>query len=173
VNYRSDVDSDHVEYELTGASTGGERELESDSEFGKEFGKPVAESGLPSWKEVYSLTQDSQEHSQRHVCIDFPPPELKLNWKKTNTFQAIGPFMKEYLDLLELDPHKESKVESLVSVMSDLIIDLKKDQLKQLGINRNKGKRHVSCLVPHDKRHRVEEITTRGNNPKKKRFSQT
>jgi hypothetical protein len=92
------------------------------------------------------------------------------NWKETNAFQAVGPFMKEYLYLLELDPHKESKVESLVSVavMSDLIVDLKKDQLKWLGINRNKGKRHVSCLVAHDKRRRVK-ITTRGNNPKKKK----
>jgi hypothetical protein len=76
--------------------------------------------------------------------------------------------MKEYLDLLELDPNKESKIKSLVSVMSDFIIDMKKDQLKWLGINPNKGKRHVSCLVPHNKHHRVE-IMTRGNNPYKKK----
>jgi hypothetical protein len=81
--------------------------------------------------------------------------------------------MKEYLDLLELDPDKESKIESFVTLMSDLIIDLKKDKLKWLGINPNKGKRHVSCLVPHNKRRRVE-ITTRGNNPyKKKKISWT
>jgi hypothetical protein len=141
-------------------STGNECELQRDSE----FGKPIAEKGQPSWKEAYSLTQDSQER----VCIDFPPPEKKSNWKEKHTFQAIGPFMKEYLDLLKLDPGKESKIESLVSVMSDLIIDLKKDQLNWLGINPNKGKRHVFCLVPHDKHHRVE-ITTRGNNPYKKR----
>jgi hypothetical protein len=146
--------------DLTGASTGDECELESDSE----FGKPVAEKDWPSWKEAYSLTQDSQEC----VGIDFPLSEKKSNWKEINAFQAVGPFMKEYLDLLKLDPDKESKIESLVSVMSDLIIDLKKDQLKQLGINPNKGKRHVSCLVPHDKRRRVG-ITTRGNNPYKKK----
>jgi hypothetical protein len=92
----------------------------------------------------------------------------KTNWKETNAFQAVGPFMKEYLDLLELNHNKESKLESLVSVMLDLIIDLKKDQLKRLGINPNKRKRHVSCLVPHDNRRRVE-IRTRGNNPYKKK----
>jgi hypothetical protein len=113
VNYCSDIDSDHVDYDLTGASTGDEGELESDSE----FGKTIAEKGQPSWKEAYSLTQDSQEC----VCIDFPPPEMQSNWKETNAFQAVSPFTKEYLDLLELDPDKESKIESLVSMMSDLV----------------------------------------------------
>jgi hypothetical protein len=146
VNYRSDVDSDHVEYDLTGASTEDDEEGQPDS----------------------FLTQESHFHSKKSACIDFPRPELKCNWKETNAFQAVGPFMKEYLDLLELDPHKESKVKSLVSVMSDLIVDLKKDQLKRLGINRNKGKRHVSCSVAHDKRRRVEIIPQ-----KKRKFNQT
>jgi hypothetical protein len=160
VNYCSDIDSDHVDYDLTGASTGDECELES----GSKFGMSIAEKGRPSWKEAYSLTQDSQEC----VGIDFPPLEKKFNWKETNAFQAIGPFMNEYLNLLELEPDKESKIEYLVSVTLDLIIDLKKDQLKWLGINPNKGKRHVSCS--HNKRCRVE-IMTRGNNPYKKKKS--
>jgi hypothetical protein len=74
VNYRSDVDSDHVDYDFTGASTGNEWELERDSE----FGKPIAEKGWPSWKEAHSLTKDSQEH----VCIDFPPQKKKLERDK-------------------------------------------------------------------------------------------
>jgi hypothetical protein len=43
VDYHSDVDSDHVDYDITGVSTGKECELESDLE----FGKPVAEKGRP------------------------------------------------------------------------------------------------------------------------------
>jgi hypothetical protein len=84
VNYRSDVDSDHVDYDLTGASTGDECELESYSE----FGKPIAEKGRPSWKEAYSLTQDSQER----VCIDFPPPEKTIQLERNKRLPSRRPF---------------------------------------------------------------------------------
>jgi hypothetical protein len=105
---------------------------------------------------------DNDFDSDRSEDIMFPPAAAATpSWKETNVFQVVAPFMKEYLDLLELADQKESKIKSLVKVMSNLIIEEKKDQLEQQGINTNKHKTHVSCLVPHGKRKKVE-ATVRG-----------
>jgi hypothetical protein len=74
--------------------------------------------------------------------------------------------MKEYLGLLELADQKESKIKSLVDVMSQLINSEKRDQLKVIGVNNNKRKAVVSCLVPHDTRKRVQ-VTLKGKTFKK------
>jgi hypothetical protein len=75
--------------------------------------------------------------------------------KETNAFQMVGPLMKEYFDLLELACEKESKIESLVTVMENLINEEKRDQLlKRVGVNNNKRKS-------------VQGTTNRGNDPKR------
>jgi hypothetical protein len=95
-------------------------------------------------------------------AISFPTAaEATTSYKESNAFQAVGPLMKEYLGLLELAERKESKIKSLVSVMSDLINSEKKDQLQKEGVNNNKRQAYVSCLVPHDKRKKVE-VTLKG-----------
>jgi hypothetical protein len=66
-----------------------------------------------------------------NIDIQFPSAtETRLSWKETNAFQTVGPFMKEYLDLLELTCEQESKIQSLVTVV---------------GVNNNKKLTHVSC----------------------------
>jgi hypothetical protein len=72
-------------------------------------------------------------------AITFPPAAgVTPSYKETSAFQAVGPLMKEYLGLLELAEHKESKIKRLVEVMSDLINSEKTDQLKRVGVNENK-----------------------------------
>jgi hypothetical protein len=84
--------------------------------------------------------------------------EARSSWKETNAFQMVGPFMKAYLDLLELAYDKKTKIESLVTVMEDLTTDKKKQQIGCLCVN-SKNSIHVSCQVAHNKR-KGFEITT-------------
>jgi hypothetical protein len=66
---------------------------------------------------------DNDLDSDGSESIMFPPAAAATqSWKETNTFQVVAPFMKEYLDLLELDDRKELKIKSLVKGMSNLII---------------------------------------------------
>jgi hypothetical protein len=92
--------------------------------------------------------------------IMFPPAAVAVpSWKETNAFHVVAPFMKEYLGLLELADRKESKIKSLVNVMSNLIIEEKKNQLERQGINSNKDNTHVCCQVPHDKHKRLKLLS--------------
>lgn len=144
VNYSSD-DGNYNDYDLTGDSNDNDYDLTGNSN-------------------GYDLTQDSTDDEHP---IEFPSAAAApTSWKETSAFQAVGPVMKEYLDILELASEKESKIKSLVTLMSNLIIDEKKEQLKLLGVN-NEGRKHVSCLVGHDKRRRVQ-VTLKGNQKKAK-----
>ena len=98
--------------------------------------------------------------------IEFPDAaEVPVTYKETSAFQAVGPIMKEYLGILERAEEKETKIQALVKVVSDLLSEERKNQLKNVN-EATRRQSYVSCSVPHDKRRKVE-VTRKGRDSKK------
>ena len=73
--------------------------------------------------------------------------------------------MKEYLGLLELADDKETKIDCLVQVVTDLLKTERRIQHQsyqhQESNRSSKKRKYVSCLVPHNKRKRIQ-VTMKG-----------
>jgi hypothetical protein len=117
-------DSDDVNFDVNDGEVNGSESVVNESE--------VNESEVNGSEVNESVTIDEA------TTITFPAAvEVAQSYKDTNAFQAVGPLMKEYLGLLELADQKESKIKSLVDVMSQLINSEKRDQQKD-WVNNNK-----------------------------------